>query len=93
MYPVSSTTLNAIYGRSGAGIFLPKGSSYVLPNFNDNSIGSTSFSNVLGDFSCSSSSDFVSGYGKILSVQPGYLVISTSTGSQLPLRVSDCTRM
>lgn len=92
MYPVSSTTLNALYGKSSAGIFLPKGSSY-LTDFDERKIGSFSSSNLLGDFTCSSTNDYISGYGKILSVQPGYIVISSSDGRQTPLRVADCSRM
>lgn len=71
MYPLSTTTISAIYGRSRAGSFLSKGSSY-LSGVKESQIGSSSLpANVIGNFGCSSdskNSGVASGYGKILTV-------------------------
>lgn len=94
MYPLSTTTVNALYGRSDAGVFLPSGSTY-LSGITSNQIGSSSLpSNIVGDFNCAGSgSGLQSGYGKITSVQPGYITISSPTNGNLNLRIGSCSRL
>lgn len=95
MYPLSITTLNALYGNSAAGIFLPSGSSSYLSGISSSVIGTSSLpSNVVSDFSCSSSSnDLISGYGKVTSVQPGYITVDTPSRGSINLRIGGCSRM
>jgi len=91
MYPVNSVTYDALLGRSSAGIF-SSGSTY-LSGISASQIGSSSVpSGILGDFSCSGSSD-LSGYGRISSVQPGYITVLTPDNKTVNLRVSSCTRI
>ena len=94
MYPLSSTTMNALYGRSDAGVFLPSGSTY-LSGITSSQIGSSSLpSNIVGDFTCSGSGNSVqSGYGKVTSVQPGYITISTPSSGNINLRIGSCSRL
>lgn len=94
MYPLSSTTINALYGRSDAGVFLPSGSTY-LSGITNSQIGSSSLpSNIIGDFTCSGSgSSLISGYGKITSVQPGYVTINSPTNGNVNLRIGSCSRL
>lgn len=100
MYPISSTTLGALYGTNSAGVFLPKDNTF-LSGISANQIGSSSLpSNILGDFTCSSgsSSSFgsgsgvTSGFGKITSIQPGYITIQSDSGN-VNLRVGGCSRL
>lgn len=91
MYPVNSVTYDALLGRSSAGIF-SSGNTF-LSGISASQIGSSSVpSGILGDFSCSGSSD-LSGYGKISSVQPGYITVVTPDNKTVNLRVSSCTRI
>jgi hypothetical protein len=48
----------------------------------------------MGDFTCSdaNASGIISGYGKILTVQPGYITVSTSSGN-FSLRISNFSRL
>jgi hypothetical protein len=93
IYPMSTTTISAIYGRSNAGIFLPRGSTY-LTGIKETQVGSSSLpANIIGDFGCSDNSAGLStGYGKILTVQPGYITISTASGN-VNLRIGSCSRL
>lgn len=94
MYPLSTTTVNALYGRSDAGVFMPSGSSY-LSGITSSQIGSSSLpSSIVGDFNCAGSgSGLQSGYGKITSVQPGYITISSPTNGNVNLRIGSCSRL
>jgi hypothetical protein len=51
---------------------------------------------LVGDFGCSSgsgsASGVTSGYGKITSVQPGYITCSTNAGV-INLRIGGCSRL
>lgn len=92
MYPLSSVTVGALYGRSSAGIFLPSSGTY-LSGITRSQIGSSSLpSNIISDFTCSGN-DFVSGYGYITSVQPGYVTVSGASGDSVNLRIGGCSQL
>ena len=92
---MSSTTLSAVFGMSSAGIFLPTGSSTYLSGIKPSQIGTSSSSSVLGDFTCSAGpgSDLITGYGKITSVQPGYITVNSPNRGNVNLRIGGCSRL
>lgn len=93
MYPVSETTYNALLGRSNAGIFLPSSSSSLLSGISYSQIGSSAVpSNIVSDFTCSSTGSDISGYGTVSSVQPGYITVNSSSGP-VNLRIGSCSRL
>lgn len=94
MYPLSTTTINALYGASSAGVFLARDGSY-LAGISAKDIGSPSLtSRVVGNFGCAATgSNLISGYGKITSVQPGYITIQTPTKVNYNLRIGGCSRL
>jgi hypothetical protein len=78
MYPVSRTTWGALSGSSSAGVFIPRSSRPAL-------------SGGLGSFTCSGGS--TSGYGRIQSIQPGYISILTPSNTNMNLRIGDCSKI
>lgn len=90
MYPISQVTVSALYGRSTAGIFLTNSGNY-LAGISRKQIGSSAPASIIGDFTCSGN-DFFTGYGRIVSVQPGYIVVNGSKGETVNLRIGGCSQ-
>lgn len=90
MYPLSTITVNALYGRGTAGIFVPAGGSY-LSGISRSQIGQPP-ANLVGDFTCSNN-NYVTGYATVNTVQPGYLTATTPSGSSMNFRIGSCTQL
>lgn len=94
MYGVNKITWDALTGQSLAGTYFQKNKPLVS-GISRSQIGSSS-ANALGNFGCStsgSSSGISSGYGKVTSVQPGYLLVQGNNGNTVNLRVGSCSRI
>lgn len=87
-YP--GATFPGVVGLPGAGIIAAPGS----PKAGSGPYGGGSIpTGYLSSFSCNGSNGLTQGQGKVVSIQPGQLVVAQPNGARVVLKVAPCTNL